>query len=192
MITMYDELRRRLRDVENQWRILLRELEGLESPREPILSQMTLCGVSDESKRLLFAVAGVLRRITYKPTWRFHIEAEPETMYRPWYVHVHLYYSLPSIDDPMVDSQLTTQQTFTANALADVVRYGEDAIVERVAYSLIRRAELHEMDEWLKLDGVCVRDPHPELKPASRAHAIREDAKLITKKLAVEGEWFFG
>lgn len=28
---------------------------------------------------------------------------------------------------------------------------------------LIRQWEDHERDEWFKYDGVCVRDPHPEL-----------------------------
>lgn len=31
-------------------------------------------------------------------------------------------------------------------------------------YSLIKRFELHELDEWFKIDGKHYRDPHPELK----------------------------
>jgi hypothetical protein len=29
---------------------------------------------------------------------------------------------------------------------------------------LIRKTELHEMEEWFKYKGEHVRDPHPELK----------------------------
>jgi hypothetical protein len=33
--------------------------------------------------------------------------------------------------------------------------------------TVVRTLELHEINEWLKLDGRCVVEPHPELKKES-------------------------
>jgi hypothetical protein len=40
-------------------------------------------------------------------------------------------------------------------------------LMECVVRGWLMRFELHEMDEWLRLDGVCVREPHPELSKAA-------------------------
>lgn len=39
----------------------------------------------------------------------------------------------------------------------------EDAEIVRWIMTIVERAELHEVREWLKFDGHHVRDPHPEL-----------------------------
>ena len=31
-------------------------------------------------------------------------------------------------------------------------------------YCMLREMELHEIDEWFKLDGYHVKDPHPEFR----------------------------
>lgn len=44
----------------------------------------------------------------------------------------------------------------------------DERLVEDMICSGFRYLELHEMDEWLKKDGECVKDPHPELTGAAK------------------------
>lgn len=37
----------------------------------------------------------------------------------------------------------------------------DEPVVDRVLGSMIRSAEMHEMNEWFKLDGKCVTEPYP-------------------------------
>lgn len=64
---------------------------------------------------------------------------------------------------------LTMFITLTEHSLVEILVKGD--FVDYVAVNLIRRAEMHEMDEWLKLDGVCVKDPHPETVKAEYSFA---------------------
>jgi hypothetical protein len=139
-----------------------------------------------DPENLLNATHSLLDSITYKPGWKFRLEAKAKTIYAPWYIEIHLDYEVESLEKERVvidglqwhpatgDSRLysssviqtmvslTTSTTLTEHSLVEVLVRGD--LVRHVAVNLIRRAELHEMDEWLKLDGKCVNDPHPELR----------------------------
>lgn len=140
-----------------------------------------------DPQNLLDAVQAVLDRLTYKPDWKLRLVAEAKTIHRPWYLYIHLEYKVQSLDVPPVElggSQyirtnhdytmssgadkvvqtmvgLATSVLFTERSLIEMLSRGD--LVNYLRGNLIMRAELHEMDEWLKLDGEHVKDPHPEL-----------------------------
>lgn len=45
------------------------------------------------------------------------------------------------------------------------LREMNEANVKSLIVEMVKRMELHEMDEWLKFDGDWINDPHPELRP---------------------------
>ena len=45
-----------------------------------------------------------------------------------------------------------------------VYRFEDEADFRRRVYRAVKALELHELDEWLKVEGKHVNDPHPELR----------------------------
>lgn len=120
---------------------------------------------------LLRETQGLLARISYKPGWMLTATA-PSTEqdfrrpWTPWYLTVHLDYRMPSLDDPSRTTLLSTQYTVAERELERMLRDDGRDFIGHVVTALLKRAELHEMDEWLRLDGRCVVDPHPERSKA--------------------------
>lgn len=94
-----------------------------------------------------------LSRFTYKPGWRFSIRSS--------YMN----------DCPeLLISHLATDAVTGKGApmpirslvVLDMVRDYES--FKYVLFMSIDKLERHELNEWFKEDGVCVNDPHPELK----------------------------
>lgn len=121
---------------------------------------------SKSCAELLQETRRLLARVTYKPGWALTATAPDEVIlskpWRPWEVTVGLDYRVMSLEDPFCSVLLTTAMVLTESHLAQMLR--DEQLVYWVVQNLIRRAELHEMDEWLKLDGKCVTNPHPELR----------------------------
>lgn len=117
------------------------------------------------STRLLLEVQNILNRIAYKPTWKLSASAPAEVIWEAWYVTIHLYYEAPSVDDPGAIAKLAISMKVYKDELAKMLASKD--FVNWIVVALIKRAELHEMDEWLKFDGAHVTDPHPELRGKS-------------------------
>jgi hypothetical protein len=105
----------------------------------------------------------LLARITYRPGWQLrvfedyssgamalHVIAQVEDTYHPGRVgrilHGHLIPAYLRLQDPL-DAQLSRPE----NLEAERIRWIREAL---------GRVELHERDEWLKVDGVRLFDPH--------------------------------
>lgn len=131
-----------------------------------------------DPQNLLDAAQSLIDRITYKPEWKLRLTAEAKSVNRPWQINVHLDYKVANLDGSYETVDLTTCTTFTERSLIEVLVSGD--FVRYIAMNLIRRAELHEIDEWFKLDGVCVTDPHPEHRQMAQLRAM----------LAQDKEWF--
>ena len=103
----------------------------------------------------------LLRRVTYKPGWSLSLSRlrRPDWSPQPW-DPLYLTISFTTTD-------VTTGLPVTISNMGDVYpefisRLTDGEIVDTVLTSAIRNMEEHELREWLKLDGICVRDPHPE------------------------------
>lgn len=111
---------------------------------------------------LLQEVRQFCARITYKPGWVLTVTAPEPRIHKPWHVVVNLDYTVPSIHNPYMMQPLTTGFSIAEHSLVEMLARGD--FMNFIKVNLFRRAELHELDEWLKLDGVCVTEPHPELQ----------------------------
>lgn len=105
----------------------------------------------------------VIGRLTYKPTWRFIVEQGERGAWAPpsWCDDLLFTVWLTHQDRDVATGRMehfTSRHVFDAQAVA---RMPEEHLVEELR-RLVIRAELHEVDEWLRLDGVCVVEPHPE------------------------------
>lgn len=105
-----------------------------------------------------------LDRFTYKPRHRFTLELPHSVLG----VVLVLSSLQPHVDDPNKEIVIQFRRTLYAEdldpnlvgAMSDAAKRYFDVAVE----GLIHDFEAHEMAEWLKFDGKCVREPHPELK----------------------------
>jgi hypothetical protein len=103
-------------------------------------------------------VAALLERVDYKPGHRWYVRREQDV------VLVYLEARVPNAYYP---KQLITRVSY--HAFPDVLF--EHALTPEEFFfgglrSLIREFELHEADEFFKVDGKALYDPH--LEPAER------------------------
>jgi hypothetical protein len=115
--------------------------------------------VTEQAERM----KAVIGRLTYKPTWRFTVEqGEKRAWEAPsWRDGLTFTVWLTHEERDVVTGRMecfTWRHVFDVEAVA---RMPEEHLVEELR-RLVIRGELHDVDEWLKLDGVCVVEPHPE------------------------------
>lgn len=108
---------------------------------------------SDRLLRLLC----IMQRVAYKPEWKFVVEERLTFGGQYWQGTV---WAMRRVTDVETGARITisSQAGMTANT---VDAWTDEEIVARIVRALIMNGEIHEMDEWLKLDGVCVKEPHP-------------------------------
>lgn len=102
-----------------------------------------------------------LDRITYKPGWVIEIVTAPVTQQRNEYDSIPIRVCFPVKD--VLTGKDTTLSFIGAIAPSFITPITDDYIRYCIE-NLIRQAEDHEFQEWFKFDGVCVYNPHPELK----------------------------
>lgn len=100
-------------------------------------------------------IEATLRRVSYKPGWRFTVD---DRMHDDE-VTIVLQHDTPDVNDP---ENIITVTTLT-RGLRETYS-NEEILLRGVVPKLIRQMEYHEIDEWFKIDGKHVRDPHPEKK----------------------------
>jgi hypothetical protein len=113
-------------------------------------------------------VQGILKRITYKPGWKIKASRledglRPSVVFVDWNrVTLVVTFKAPDIDDytktPILLSGIRSMSDFDLEHLSD------EQILDYFVRRAIWEAEDHEFKEWFKYDGICVFDPHPELK----------------------------
>lgn len=99
-------------------------------------------------------VADEVARYSYKPGWRLVVDEMTGGGY-----------ALNAIADlpcSRVPGRIATRGGAVTFTEADVQAKGVESTVSEAIEALTRRQELHERDEWLRRDGVCLNDPHKE------------------------------
>lgn len=94
----------------------------------------------------------VVSRITYKPNVKINV-LEDRTLYGG--PHLLLEFAA-HVSDVRTGEPTTIHQRATYPLAA---LNGEEHLVYFI-HENVRRMEMHELDEWFKLDGVHFRDPH--------------------------------
>ena len=95
---------------------------------------------------------GLLKRLTYKSNMQITIEEYHITPAYPYTLMVRLFTN----DSTGKEGDVTILCTKPLNKY-DVI--SEQPFIRAIRLALIN-VEIHELDEWLKLDGEMVNDPH--------------------------------
>jgi len=91
----------------------------------------------------------IVNSITYKPGYRIVAEQLDIDVIR-----LTLLVEVPDSNDPSRNAHLKLIECFSPFACRD------RRLLFVIVRSLLERFEMHEMDEWLKVDGVRVTEPH--------------------------------
>ena len=97
----------------------------------------------------------ILARITYKPGRSFRLVGE---------LSVVMEADLADATRPACNINLSFIKPIPPH---DIALWNEYDLLQHVK-RLCAYAEEHEIKEWLKIDGKCIDDPHPELKLAAQ------------------------
>lgn len=119
--------------------------------------------MEDQLKR----VKALLDKVTYKPGWTLDCSREPskyQTYPRSWdwdRIFIMVQVKVPDAIDP---HKMTTIHSHYSLFSIDLERLDDRQIVDYFIRRAIQQMEEHELCEWFKFDGICVKDPHPEQK----------------------------
>jgi hypothetical protein len=108
----------------------------------------------------LALVARIVELISYKPGWQFKVS--PISNYDQVEVRI-VHMTRDAAGHLEGDIPIVCKHVFNNEAIS--VAHAAGKLTLMVTMSLrdtIRMFELHELDEWLKIDGEYVKDPHAE------------------------------
>ena len=112
----------------------------------------------------------ILTRITYKHGRRFSMKEHG----MHWLLFMHA-----DLDDAVKPNERISLHFSKLINAYDLPLWKEYDLLQHVK-RLCAYAEDHEIKEWLKLDGKCIDEPHPELRqqPLSPLQALQEPEPL--------------
>lgn len=96
----------------------------------------------------------IVARLTYKPGWKLHAQIIKETDRMVF----HAGKVEPDAEGVNSPSDVSYASVLTAEALARMDERGFLAWI----FDVVSQRELHEVEEWLRLEGRPLREPHPE------------------------------
>jgi hypothetical protein len=88
------------------------------------------------------------------------LEVLANTQLRPGDVVLDVEMQVRNVDAPHDVGPITLRRVLTGLKF-DGSPEDRDATIRRYVRSVVREAVLHEVDEWLRFDGVRLTDPHP-------------------------------
>jgi hypothetical protein len=114
---------------------------------------------------LVSRIQTLLSRVTYKPGWKFECWPTYASNGRLSDREISIITSFTAVnaENPSSTEIFHSQNLFPAEILENMT---DADLVLHVIRECIFRVEMHEVDEWLKFNGKCVREPHPELMRA--------------------------
>lgn len=95
-----------------------------------------------------------LLHVTYKPGWKFSIENYEQLVIS----HME---SCAVVKGKK--ARIQCQSAIPTEAIEDAFQYGNFKTFVKFIQATIVKLELHEVDEFFKVNGRHVNDPHPEL-----------------------------
>lgn len=101
---------------------------------------------------------GILGRVTYKPGWKIEVTQPVNVM-----GDLCLIVTMNVPDLTKRDGSMTTFLYHEHVWLDRLESMSDCEVVDKVIGNALRKCEMHELDEWYKVDSINVREPHPEL-----------------------------
>lgn len=108
---------------------------------------------------------GLLERFRYKPGWK--LEVIPTSMFAESAINacsIGMTFRAPNAESWNQDESniivLGRRVTISWDELHECT---EEELVRTIG-DQVKLFEMHEVDEWLRFDGVRLNDPHPELR----------------------------
>jgi hypothetical protein len=117
--------------------------------------------VTDEQARLVNALQALLDRVTYKPGYKFRalVNREPDTFLRPNVPMVEVRYTAQDArSDYPQETEVVATVPFPLVEQLDL--FTDVALFAYFRHSVLGHLEQHETDEWFRVDGELVNDPH--------------------------------
>lgn len=99
----------------------------------------------------------IVGQVTYKPGWEFRLDILYESS-----LHVSVVLRVTHREKDVGSDKEVFLSLAIGFMFEEVQGIDDKEFVERYVYRLIRDAELHELDEWLKFRGEHLHEPHPE------------------------------
>jgi len=102
----------------------------------------------------------LLKRITYKPGWEFLVPTPSDDRWRD----VVQFFITRSVHDLSQPDSLEMPKKLTMYFGIEVymLLITDEKWLLQYIFDCVTRFELHERDEWYKVDGKCFKEPHPE------------------------------
>jgi isopenicillin N synthase-like dioxygenase len=91
-----------------------------------------------------------IQRFTYKPDYRFEIRTSAD------HIMLTVNFPVPDSCNPKTNVRLNASQIIVPGDIQDF------EMLTMLIQMMVQGIEDHEMNEWLKIDGVHVIKPHPE------------------------------
>lgn len=98
----------------------------------------------------------VTHRVTYKPGWTVELQ-RPLPEYERHNLHLMVTASWPN---SCGDTPPTIKTACARTVPLQLWESMDDTAQLRWIYMAVEDLERHEQDEWFKVDGVCVHNPH--------------------------------
>lgn len=104
-------------------------------------------------------IVALTKRITYKPNAAFRV------FFHEDYATFELCLQVPSVATPSVANPLGQSTIISLSSHRIVpMRFLSADSIPVIALEIAVALETHEMDEWLRIDGEPIRNPHPTVK----------------------------
>jgi hypothetical protein len=105
-------------------------------------------------------VEATLARITYKGKYRFTLERS--NIHELWGKNDHIRYLaiglwVKDVENPAKESFITSSMMVQLDGLT------HDLLLHQL-FNAVLSLESHEVEEWLRYDGIPIVNPHPEVK----------------------------
>jgi len=118
--------------------------------------KLHLCGTSDVTYIELY---GIVERLTYKTGTSFVLKPKVDLAHGDG-AQLQIIQVLPTVKVPHHLTEIRLVKTITSDKLIRMDVMGFMSFL----HEMLVKMEVHEVNEWLQLDGMVLFDPHPEQK----------------------------
>lgn len=125
------------------------------------------CGFKESQRRhtLLHVLRLELQRVTYKPGWRFSIEQAPNGFDLVLRAGAFMQNADQRIGEEPSSLYVSLDRHFPGDFFDQKTDPISLDLFHEFVYRLVVELEMHEVKEFLKIDGKHFIDPHPEQRP---------------------------
>lgn len=102
----------------------------------------------------------IIDSVTYKPNWKISIIEDID--YGINYVMLQFVFKTKDVSNITNDIIISRTSSISLLTLNVMNEFSDKEWVNRLLWRVIKEMEIHELDEWLKFKGKCIKEPHKE------------------------------